>query len=108
MVCDWAMQSPNPPGHINCAPGCHSGTSTALRPTSSGTFMTLKPNIEAVLPEYARIAHTWLTVSPSQANFLFVRLPEGVSGRFLRDRLLEHYGVMVRENSNKVGSTEQY
>lgn len=49
-----------------------------------------------------------LTVYPSQANFLFVRLPDGVSGRLLRDSLLEHYGVMVRENSNKLGSTEQY
>jgi threonine-phosphate decarboxylase len=49
-----------------------------------------------------------LTVYPSQANFFFVRLPEGLSGRSLRDRLLEHYGVMVRENSNKVGSSEQY
>ena len=49
-----------------------------------------------------------LTVYPSQANFLFVRLPEGVAGRKLRDRLLERSGLMVRESSNKMGSTEQY
>lgn len=49
-----------------------------------------------------------LTVYPSQANFLFLELPEGVSGRALRDRLLQRHGVMVRECSNKVGSTEQY
>lgn len=49
-----------------------------------------------------------LTVYPSRANFLFVELPDGVSGRALRDRLLKHYGLMVRECSNKIGSTEQY
>lgn len=49
-----------------------------------------------------------LMVYPSQANFLFVELPEGISGRTLRDRLLECHGVMVRECSNKIGSSEQY
>lgn len=49
-----------------------------------------------------------LTVYPSRANFLFIELPEGVSGKALRDRLLKNYGVMVRECSNKIGSTEQY
>lgn len=49
-----------------------------------------------------------LTVYPSRANFLFVELPGGVSGKALRDRLLKNYGVMVRECSNKIGSTEQY
>ncbi|HEX8115710.1 MAG TPA: histidinol-phosphate transaminase, partial [Pyrinomonadaceae bacterium] len=49
-----------------------------------------------------------LTVYPSRANFLFVELPEGVPGKALRDRLLKHHGVMVRECSNKIGSSEQY
>jgi len=49
-----------------------------------------------------------LKVYPSKANFLFVELPPGVSGRKLRDRLLEHHGLMVRECSNKIGSSEQY
>lgn len=49
-----------------------------------------------------------LTVYPSKANFLFVELPAGVSGRKLRDRLLEQHGLMVRECSNKIGSSEQY
>jgi histidinol-phosphate/aromatic aminotransferase/cobyric acid decarboxylase-like protein len=49
-----------------------------------------------------------LTVYPSKANFLFVLLPEGVPGRALRDRLLKNYGLMVRECSNKIGSSEQY
>jgi histidinol-phosphate/aromatic aminotransferase/cobyric acid decarboxylase-like protein len=49
-----------------------------------------------------------ITVYPSQANFLFVELSEEISGRTLRDRLLENHGIMVRECSNKIGSTEQY
>ena len=49
-----------------------------------------------------------LKIYPSQANFLFVELPEGMSGRALRDRLLTNHGLMVRECSNKIGSSEQY
>lgn len=49
-----------------------------------------------------------LKVYPSKANFLFVELPEGVAGKILRDRLLKHHGLMVRECSNKIGSSEQY
>jgi histidinol-phosphate/aromatic aminotransferase/cobyric acid decarboxylase-like protein len=49
-----------------------------------------------------------LTIYPSKANFLFVELPAGVSGKQLRDRLLTHHGIMVRECSNKIGSSEQY
>jgi histidinol-phosphate/aromatic aminotransferase/cobyric acid decarboxylase-like protein len=49
-----------------------------------------------------------LRVFPSQANFLYVELPPDFSGRNLRDRLLEHYGLMVRECSNKIGSSERY
>ena len=49
-----------------------------------------------------------VNIYPSKANFLFVELPDVVSGRQLRDRLLENYGLMVRECSNKIGSSEQY
>jgi histidinol-phosphate/aromatic aminotransferase/cobyric acid decarboxylase-like protein len=42
------------------------------------------------------------------ANFLFVELGNGVSGRALRDRLLRNHGVMIRECSNKIGSSEHY
>lgn len=49
-----------------------------------------------------------LTVWPSKGNFLFCELPDGIAGRALRDTLLERYGLLVRECSNKVGSTEQY
>lgn len=51
---------------------------------------------------------TELTIYPSKANFLFVELPARVSGRKLRDRLLANHGLMVRECSNKIGSSEQY
>src|SRR4029453_16069599 len=49
-----------------------------------------------------------LRVFPSKANFLYLELPPNVRGRKLRDRLLEQYGLMVRECSNKIGSSEQY
>lgn len=49
-----------------------------------------------------------LTVFPSKANFLFVELANGISGRLLRDRLLSDYGLMIRECSNKIGCSECY
>jgi len=49
-----------------------------------------------------------LRVFPSKANFLYVELPPNVSGRALRDQLLQEYGLMVRECSNKIGSSERY
>lgn len=49
-----------------------------------------------------------LKVFPSKANFLFVELPERVPGKILRDRLLKHHGLLVRECGNKLGSSEQY
>ena len=49
-----------------------------------------------------------INIYPSKANFLFVELPYSISGRQLRDRLLENYGLMVRECGNKIGSSEQY
>ncbi|MEU9009117.1 aminotransferase class I/II-fold pyridoxal phosphate-dependent enzyme [Streptomyces sp. NPDC048479] len=49
-----------------------------------------------------------LTIYPSQGNFLYVRLPEGVDGAVLRDRLLAEHGVLVRECSNKVGSSSRF
>lgn len=49
-----------------------------------------------------------LTVFPSKANFLYVELPSNISGRVLRDSLLARHGIMVRECSNKLGSSEQF
>ena len=49
-----------------------------------------------------------LTTYPSQCNFLFSELPAGVSGKEVRNLLLEQYGLVIRECSNKVGSTESY
>lgn len=49
-----------------------------------------------------------LKIYPSQANFIFVELPDAVSGRALRDRLLTNHGLIVRECSNKIGASEQY
>ena len=49
-----------------------------------------------------------LRVFPSRANFLYVELPPNVPGRKLRDELLKQYGLIVRECSNKIGSSERY
>lgn len=49
-----------------------------------------------------------LTTYPSAANFLFSKLPNGVSGKEVRDVLLEQHGLFVRECSNKIGSSENY
>ena len=49
-----------------------------------------------------------MRVFASKANFLYVELPPNVPGRKLRDRLLEQYGLIVRECSNKIGSSERY
>ncbi|MDB4077048.1 histidinol-phosphate aminotransferase family protein [Porticoccaceae bacterium] len=49
-----------------------------------------------------------LKTYPSQCNFLFSELPPGVSGIEVRDLLLEQYGLVVRECSNKEGSTASF
>jgi len=49
-----------------------------------------------------------LKTYPSQGNFLFSELPPEVSGKEVRNLLLEQYGLVIRECSNKVGSTEYY
>ena len=49
-----------------------------------------------------------LQTYPSQCNFLFSELPSGVSGIEVRDLLLEKYGLVVRECSNKEGSTDSF
>jgi len=47
-------------------------------------------------------------VFSSKANFLYVELSPKLPRRKLRDRLLEQFGLMVRECSNKIGSSERY
>jgi hypothetical protein len=49
-----------------------------------------------------------LTVFPSQANFILVKLPRGADGARLRDYLLTRHGVLVRECGNKLGITSQF
>ncbi|GAA2438446.1 pyridoxal phosphate-dependent aminotransferase [Streptomyces lavendulocolor] len=49
-----------------------------------------------------------LTVYPSQGNFVYVRLPVGVDGAVLRDRLFTEHSVLVRECGNKVGSSSRF
>ncbi|WP_432590090.1 aminotransferase class I/II-fold pyridoxal phosphate-dependent enzyme [Streptomyces sp. HD1123-B1] len=49
-----------------------------------------------------------VTVYPSQGNFVFVKLPAGLDGTWVRDQLLSQHGVLVRECGNKLGSSSQF
>lgn len=49
-----------------------------------------------------------IIVYPSKGNFLYCELGATISGKFIRDYLLQKHGLIIRECSNKVGSTETY
>jgi histidinol-phosphate/aromatic aminotransferase/cobyric acid decarboxylase-like protein len=49
-----------------------------------------------------------LTIFPSTANFVLVKVPTGWDGRALRDDLINHHDVFVRECGNKIGMTSDY
>jgi len=53
-------------------------------------------------------ALTQLKVFPSEANFLLVRLPYGVSGEDCRNFLISEHGVFIRECGNKIGMSSQF
>jgi histidinol-phosphate/aromatic aminotransferase/cobyric acid decarboxylase-like protein len=49
-----------------------------------------------------------LTVFPSQANFLLVKLSPAVDGTELRDYLIAQHQVYIRECGNKLGMTNRF
>jgi histidinol-phosphate/aromatic aminotransferase/cobyric acid decarboxylase-like protein len=49
-----------------------------------------------------------LSVFSSQANFLLVKLADGIDGSELRDHLVSRHGVLVRECGNKLGMSSQF
>jgi histidinol-phosphate/aromatic aminotransferase/cobyric acid decarboxylase-like protein len=49
-----------------------------------------------------------LTVYPSRANFVYVRVPAEVDGTELRNGLLTEHGMLVRECGNKMGSDRNH
>jgi histidinol-phosphate/aromatic aminotransferase/cobyric acid decarboxylase-like protein len=49
-----------------------------------------------------------LCVFPSRANFVYVRVADGIDGVALRNRLLTEHGCFVRECGNKLGSDHRY
>jgi histidinol-phosphate/aromatic aminotransferase/cobyric acid decarboxylase-like protein len=49
-----------------------------------------------------------LTMYPAQANFVYMRLPDGVEGVALRDHLLTEHGCFIRECGNKLGSDSRH
>jgi histidinol-phosphate/aromatic aminotransferase/cobyric acid decarboxylase-like protein len=56
--------------------------------------------------ELARLPE--LSVFSSQANFLLVKLADGIDGGELRDHLFSQHGVLVRECGNKLGMSSQF
>ena len=49
-----------------------------------------------------------LKIFLSQGNFVMIKLPDGKDGVSLRDHLITHHGVFVRECGNKLGSSSQF
>jgi histidinol-phosphate/aromatic aminotransferase/cobyric acid decarboxylase-like protein len=49
-----------------------------------------------------------LSVYSSQANFLLVKLGQGVNGTQLRDHLITRHQVFIRECGNKLGMSNQF
>lgn len=49
-----------------------------------------------------------LAVFPSQANFVYVQLPEPMDGVALRNWMISEYGYLIRECGNKQGSDSSY
>jgi threonine-phosphate decarboxylase len=48
------------------------------------------------------------TVFPTNANFVYIKVPDHINGDTLRDRLLNNQGCFVRNCGNKIGCTSQY
>jgi histidinol-phosphate/aromatic aminotransferase/cobyric acid decarboxylase-like protein len=49
-----------------------------------------------------------LTTYPTNANFVYCRLDDEISGTQLRDTLLKESGCFVRECGSKIGSNSQF
>jgi hypothetical protein len=49
-----------------------------------------------------------LSVFSSQANFLLVKLADDIDGTEMRDHLITHHDVLVRECGNKLGMSSQF
>ena len=49
-----------------------------------------------------------LRVFPSMANFVYVRLPQGIDGVAVRNAVLCQHGCLIRECGNKLGSDRGY
>lgn len=81
-------------------------TVTEFKQKYRASFAHVKDDREYMRDQLESLSE--LTIYPSEANFLYVELPADISGRKLRDRLLANHGIMVRECSNKIGSSEQY
>jgi len=81
--------------------GCGRGTAAGHEPAA----VSIRSGNESD-PSLSRFHE--LTVYPSQANFLLVKLPGGVDGVELRDYLLSEHHLLIRDCGNKIGMTSQF
>jgi len=51
---------------------------------------------------------TYITVYPSHANFVYIKVHWPISGTALRNQLAQQYGYIIRECANKKGANAQY
>jgi len=51
---------------------------------------------------------SYLTVYPSHANFVYVKVHWPITGTALRNQLAQQYSYIIRECANKKGANAQY
>lgn len=65
-------------------------------------------NLDLIIIDESLSRIPTIQVFPSSANLLYIKLPTEISGKLLRDYLLQKHGLLIRECSNIRGSSEQY
>ena len=82
------------------------GRVAELVPELAASFDRVRADRDAMVRALHGVRN--LRTFPSHANYVCVELPRDVSGRALRDALLDEHGLLVRECGNKLGSSERY
>lgn len=100
------LQKQLPYWNINGLAGFVLKNMNNFRDEYSKSFIKVCNDRNYMYKELQKVPH--LKTYPSKCNFLFSELPDGISGKQVRDILLEQYGLVVRECSNKIGSNEYF
>jgi len=70
------------------------------------SFIKIKDDRKYLLEQCAKLEQC--KIFPSQANFIYMKLPDHFCGKRIRDALNDNFGLIIRECSNKIGSSENY